>query len=208
MSVRVPTTERSRRTRAELARSTRDVLAAEGVIRADAIAQAAKVSTATFYAHFESHDDALGAALDLALDSIVGAATTSFRFEALIENGLDAVAHDLVERMHVAFRAESQVMRAALARMGYHRPIRDIYRAHERRSFEHVVRQIDLGQKAGVLRSGPIEAIATALLVVVQGIHNPLLAKQQIDPAVAASLCVAISALLAPDGGAATTQRP
>lgn len=198
MTVRAPATERSRRTRADLAKATHDVLARDCNLNADAIASAAGCSTATFYAHFETHDDALAAALDLSLTAVVGAAERLFHIEVLIENGLEAVVDDLVTGTHEVFRSEGPVMRAALARLALHRPTREVYRGHEARSLEHLRRHIELGQKAGILRGGPPVPRATSLLVLLQGIHNPILTRKRIDPLIAGDLHRAIFALLSP----------
>ena len=40
------------------------------------------------------------------------------------------------------------------------------------------------GQKAGLLRAGDPHKRATSLLVLLQGLHNPLLTKKRIDPLV------------------------
>ncbi len=198
VTVRAPVTERSRRTHADLARATHDEVARSGTVHADAIAAAAGVSTATFYAYFESHDDALAAALDISLRAVVGVAERLFHIEALIENGISAVIDDLVSQTHEVFRSESLVMRAALARLSLHQPTREVYRAHEARSLDHLTRQIELGQKAGILRDGPSDRRATSLLIVLQGIHNPLLIKKRIDPLISSDLHRTISALLSP----------
>jgi len=198
VTVRAPATKRSRRTRADLARATHDVLTRNGTVNADAIAAAAGVSTATFYSHFESHDDALAAALDISLTAVVGVVERLFHIEVLIENGLSAAIDDLVSGMHEVFRGETLVMRAALARLPLHQPTREAYRAHEARSLDHLTRQIGLGQKAGILRAGTPDRRATSLLIVLQGIHNPLLIKKRIDPLISSDLHRTIHALLSP----------
>ena len=116
MTVRTPATERSRRTRSDLAGATHEQLARHGILNVDAIAEAAGVSAATFYAHFATHDDAIAAALDISLTAVVGVAERLFHIEALIENGLSAVLDQLVSEMHDVFRTESLVMRAAMTR--------------------------------------------------------------------------------------------
>ncbi len=197
MTVRTPATARSRRTRQQLATATHSQLRTHGLLDADAIAGVAGVSTATFYAHFARHDDAIAAALDISLASIVGAAEQRFHIEALIDQGLGTVVADLVKGMHEVFREESLVMRAAQARMSSHQPTREIYRGHEARSLQHLTRQIELGQRAGILRDGAPERRATSLLVLLQGLHNPLLTKKRIDPVVLDDLHRSVLALLA-----------
>jgi len=196
--VKTPATARSKRTRSELARAAHAELAKHGTLNADATAASAGVSTATFYSHFATHDDAAAAALDISLTAVVGVAEEVFHIESLIEDGLDAVIRNLIREMHNVFRSESLVMRAALARLPHHKPTRQIYRGHEQRSLEHLTRQIDLGQKAGLLSPGQHDLRATTLLVVLQGLQNPLLTKKTVNAEIAADLQRAIKALLQP----------
>lgn len=197
MTVRAPATARSRRTRANLASAAHAYLAEHGTVCAEATAESAGVSNATFYSHFATHDDAIAAALDITLTAVVGVAERLFHIEALIENGLSTVIDDLIVEMHRVFRRESLVLRTALARLPSHQPTRAIYRSHEARSLEHLTRQIELGQKAGILRHGECNRRATTVLVFLQGLHNPLLASP-IDAEVAADLHRAIYAVLDP----------
>ena len=197
VTVRAPATARSRRTRANLAQAAHAHLAEHGTLNAETTAESAGVSTATFYSHFATHDDAIAAALDITLTAVVSVAERLFHIEALIENGLSAVLDDLIVEMHRVFRSESLVMRAALARLPSHQPTREIYRGHEARSLEHLTRQIELGQKAGLLREGQHDLRATTLLVLLQGLHNPLLTNP-IDAAVAADLHRSMYAVLDP----------
>lgn len=196
MSTRAPATRRSQRTRAELAQAAHDALAATGTLQPDEIAAAAGVSTATFYAHFGTHDDAIAAGLDLALVSIVAVVDEEFHIEALIERGVPGVVERLVTRSHAVFRDESLVLRAALARHAIHPAIAEVYRSHEERSHAHLVRQVALGQKAGVLADGDPARRATSLLVALQGLHNPLLTKRRLDQAISNDLVRSIVALL------------
>lgn len=196
MSARGPVTRRSRRTRARLVQAARDQLAHAGQLDAEVVALEAGVSTATFYAHFDRHDDAVAAALDLSLTAIVGVAELHFHIEALLEEGVDRVLPRLIREAHAVFREESSVLRAALARTMLHDRIREVYVGHEKRSLEYLARQISLGQKAGVLRDGPPELRATSMLIVLQSLQNPLLKHQGLDPGVAEDMERALRAVL------------
>ncbi len=198
MVTRAPANRRSQRTRAELVRAAHRSLAETGAIQPEAVAAAAGVSTATFYAHFDGHDDAVAAALDVALATVVAVVEEEFRIETLIDDGLEAVVARLVTRSHRVFRDESLVLRAAFGRYAHHRPTADVYLSHERRGHDHLTRQIELGQKAGLLGPGPPDRRATSLLVALQGLHNPLLTKRRLDPVVADDLARAILAMLSP----------
>ncbi len=197
MALRSPTTKRATRTRAELAQAAHDEIARTGSLDASAIANSAGVSTATFYTHFDTHDDAISAALDIALADVVGVAQRHFHIEALVERGLDAVIDDLLRETHAVFQAEGLVMRIALARLAHHRAIRDTYRRHETISYDHLTRHIELAQKAGLVGAGNPAHRATSLLVLTQGINNPLLTRQKLNNEIATQLRRAMIAALA-----------
>jgi AcrR family transcriptional regulator len=196
MVARSPTNGRAARTRAELAQSAHDEVARTGVLDSGAIASNAGVSTATFYAYFDTHDDAVAAALDISLAAVVNVAERHFHIEALLERSLEAVIDDIIHETHAVFQAENLVMRAALARLAHHRVIRDVYRRHETRCYDFLARQIKLGQKAGLLRDGDPARRATSLLVLMQGINNPLLTRQDLNEEIVADLRRAMTAAI------------
>lgn len=175
-----------------------DEVARSGVLDVGAVAEAAGVSPATFYAHFDTHDDALASALDLGLGAVIGVSNRLFHIEALLEQGLDAVIDELVRGVVAAFRVEALVMRAALARLPHHRGIRDVYRRHEAASRDHITRQVELGQKAGVLGDGDPGQITTTLLVLTEGLNNPLLLGKRPGPQVVDNLRRAVVSVLDP----------
>lgn len=202
--MRAPATKRSQRTRSELACATHAEVADSGTVNVEAIASAANVSTATFYAHFSTHDDALAAALDISLTNIVGVVEQHFDIAPMIEDGLQTVVRRLVRLHHRAFRSENLVLRAALARVSQHRLTRDTYREHELRSHRHLVRHIELGQKAGLLRAGSPDRRATSMMVLLQSLQNPLVTKRQrLDRLIADDLGRAILSLLSASAGSA-----
>ena len=198
VTVRTPATKRSKQTRADLARAAHEEIACNGKVDSDAIAKAAGVSVATFYSHFASHDDAIAAALDLSLGEIVGVAEDVFLAELFASDGLDAVLVKLIAEMHRVFRKESLVLRAAQARLLAHAPSRHIFRSHEIRSIEHLTAQIQLGQESGQLGDGPADKRAMSLLVLLQGLHNPVIMKKRIDPVLTDDLHRAMFAVVGP----------
>lgn len=197
MVVEPPVTKRSRRTRAELARAVHDEVAQRGTLDVAAITTSADVSPATFYAHFATHDDALAAALDLTLIAVVGVSERQFTIEALLDRGVGQVVAGLVDDVVATFRREALVMRAALARLPRHRGIREVYRHHEGVARAHLTRHVELGQRAGLLRPGDPEARAVTLLVLTQGLNNPLLTADDRVGMVVDDLRHAIMAVLA-----------
>ena len=198
MAVRTPATKRSKQTRADLARAAHDEIARTGEVDSDAIAKKAGVSVATFYSHFASHDDAIAAALDLSLTEIVGVAEDQFLADLVASEGLDAVLTKLIAEMHRVFRKDSLVLRAAQARLLAHPPSRHMFRSHEVRSIEHLTAQIQLGQESGHLGAGPADKRAMSLLVLLQGIHNPVIMKKRINPVLADDLHRAMFAVVGP----------
>jgi AcrR family transcriptional regulator len=191
-----PTSKRSIRTRAELARAAHDQIARHGVLDAGAIAAAAGVSTATFYVHFATHDDAIAAALDITLGAVVDVARRLIDIETLVERGVEPVLDDVVHDIHAVFRAESLVTRMAIARFAHHRGISDVYHRHEKAGLEHLTRQIDLAQRAKLLMAGNPAHRATCAIVLMQGINNPLLTRSDLAPDVATHLREALAAAL------------
>ncbi|MCP3854219.1 MAG: TetR family transcriptional regulator [Actinomycetia bacterium] len=198
MAAEAPISKRSRRTRTELGRAAHDEVARSGAIDVAAISSAAGVSPATFYAHFDTHDDALAAALDLSLRAVIRVSNELFRIENLLERGVESVVEQMVREVVAAFGVEAFVMRAALARLPHHRGIRAVYRHHETTSRDHLARHIELGQKAGLLRAGDPAPRATSLLVLTQGLNNPLLLGGRPSPVVIDDLCRSALALLLP----------
>ncbi len=191
-----PPSKRSIQTRGELARAAHDQIARDGALDAGAIATAAGVSTATFYVHFATHDDAIAAALDITLAAVVDVARRFIDIGALIERGVVPVMDDVVHDIHAIFRAESPVTRMAIARFAHHRGIRDVYLHHENAGLEHLTRQIDLAQRAGLLGAGDPAHRATCAIVLMEGINNPLLTRSELDPEVAVHLREALAAAL------------
>ena len=198
MAVRTPATKRSKQTRADLAQAAHDEIARTGEVDSEAIAKAAGVSVATFYSHFASHDDAIAAALDVSLIEIVGVAEDEFLAESIASDGLDSVLTRLIAEMHRVFRKESLVLRAAQARLLAHAPSRHMFRSHETRSITHLTTQIQLGQESGHLGDGPADKRAMSFLVLLQGIHNPVIMKNRIDPVLADDLHRAMFAVVGP----------
>lgn len=188
--------KRSIQTSGELARATHDQIARHGSINAGAIAHAAGVSTATFYVHFATHDDAIAAALDITLGAVVEVARKFINIEEFIERGVEPVIADVVHEIHAIFRAESLVTRMAIARFAHHRGISDVYHLHENAGLEHLARQIELGQRAGLLSAGNPAHRATCAIVIMEGINNPLLTRAQLAPEVATHLREALVAAL------------
>lgn len=189
---------KARRTYDTLVSATRDVIADTGVFTADAVAERAGMSQATFYTYFSSKDDALAAVLELALADLDASAAERLSIEAILDTdlrtALRATAVTLVER----FRADELVYRAALGRLPHSRPIRDAYRRGQAAGLAILRRFVELAQAADRVRNGDPDAMAGALLVALQGLNNPNLLHRPTDD-VLDELTRGLVAMLAPD---------
>ncbi|MCP4962374.1 MAG: TetR/AcrR family transcriptional regulator [Actinomycetia bacterium] len=192
-----PASPRAQRTRTELSRAVHGQLASTGVLDVAAATEAAGVSQATFYSHFGTHDDALAAALDIGLTNVISTTENLIQVEILLDRGLADVVSQLVDDLVAAFRVESLVLRSALARLPQSRELRDVYRSHQATSREHLERHLGLAQKAGLVRRTDPAQLATTLVVLTQGLNNPLLLDEAPSAAVLTDLKRAILATLA-----------
>ncbi len=166
-------TARSRRTRAALIDAVREQIRSSGSFDADSVASLAQCSAATFYSHFGTKDDALAAAFRLVLHDLVGQSAELLTVDRVQEFGLDRTLVDLVEQQADFFRAETLLFRAALSRIPHHRGLRDAYRDAEATDLSRLGELIAEGQSAGLVRQGPVDVMASTVLVLAQGVNNP-----------------------------------
>ncbi len=166
-------TERSRRTRAALVAAVRDELRLHGTFTADAVADRAGCSVATFYGHFATKDDALASAFELVLIDLADTVDATLTLDLGAGVALEPAVAGWIDRQVAFFRDESLVFRAALARLPFHRGIRHAYREAERVAMGHLETVVAAGQAAGVIRPGSARPLAEAFLVLSQGLNNP-----------------------------------
>ena len=88
----------------------------------------------------------------------------------------------------------------ATARLPESRELRRAYRSREEAALASLRRFVELGQAAGKLRHDDPEAMASALLVVTQGLNNPLALACREGHPLFDELTLAIERLLAPVG--------
>lgn len=194
-------TARSRRTRVALVAAVRAELAATGSFTADAVAERAGCSPATFYSHFGAKDDALTAAFEQTLTELVDLSIRDLATASFTTNGIEPTMARFVEEQTRFFRRESLVFRTAISRLPHHRPIRDAYRRAEQRTLDHFALVFhDLAGAGMIAPAEPME-LATAFMVAAQGLNNPR-ALAPSATGVRASLARGLSAILTPDGGA------
>jgi AcrR family transcriptional regulator len=166
---------RGQRTRASLVESTHSYLARTSELSPEEVAKEAGVSTATFYAYFASKDEAIAAALDVALGEVSRRGRTPLTIEHLLDHGLEATVRAAVGDGIDAFREHHRVFRLALSRLPHARSIREVYRRHEREMTAGLRRFLELSMAADHVRRGDLDAMTSVLLITLQGLNNPLL---------------------------------
>lgn len=189
---------RAERTRARLVAATVEEVAATGSFTAERVALRAGSSPATFYVHLPSKDHALRAAFSAVLDELIERVETGLSIEALLDTGLARVCDDFVASAVAFFTSRSLVFRCALARLPESRELRRVYRDHEAAALGLYRRFVERGQSAGKIRAGDPDVIATAALVLTQGLNNPLLRGAASDEPRLRALSRALERHLAP----------
>lgn len=178
--------------------AVRQLLAQSGSFSGEAVAARAGTAPATFYKHFASKDDALAQAFGEVLDDLLDVSAGWLDGPVLERHGLTRLCEGLVEDLIRFFRADALVIRAAVARMGDHRGLREVYRdadARARRLFEQF---ITTGQELGLLPDGDPAVIAEASVVITQGLNNPLVLRSGAPPELPRLLASVLAGLLAP----------
>ncbi len=185
-------TARSRRTRAALTSAVHDQLCLHGGFVAEDVAAAAGCTVGTFWAHFESKDDAVAAAFSQTLDELVVLVTSVFGDDRLgfAVTPQDEWSRATVDRLIDHFSDRALLYRLAVARLPEHRPIREVYRAAEERTVE--LAESALG---GVDR----RAQAEALIAFCQGINNPMVLRSDRDGEIRQRLAAGLAAVSEPN---------
>ena len=190
-------TSRAERTREVLIDATVAALREDGSFTTEQVAGMAGVSVATVYNRVpEGRDGLLAGALDRALARLVAVTAAALDVEHLLDDGLECVMGALVDGLVKVFDEEELVLRAALARLSESRLLRDSYRHREAEARELNRRFVELGQSAGRIGAGDPYELADALVVLGQGLNNPVLLGHDDSPALAALLSAAMVALL------------
>lgn len=199
------TTASSARTRTRLVflDAARDELAATGELRPERVAERAGRSTAAFYKHFPTKNDALAAAFGQTLERQVTDGLATLDVERLIEHGLEPVLRDLLLTLVRFQRRELPLYREGLAAVPRSEAVREVFKHWEGTLLAGLARFVVLGQRIGRIRPGDADALATAWLVQVQGWHNPHLLGLEEGSVIEDRLVGAVVAMLAPDAPAA-----
>lgn len=176
------TSKKARATYASLIDAVRAVARDTGALAPEAIAERASVSPATFYTYFSSKDEALAAAFDVVLSDLHNQVRDGLNVEQLLETGLESVIRDTVRVVVRGFAHDARVFRLAISRLPESELIQEVYRQHEVQVLEHLARFIRLAQSAAKVRDTDPDRLARVLLIVLQGLQNPLLQQPGASP--------------------------
>ena len=191
---------RSERTRRVVVDATVARLRSEGAFTVEQVAADVGVSVATIYNRFpEGRDGLLAAAFDTALDRLVSAGAV-LTVEHLLDHGLEATVRAMVDGLVAVFTDEALVMRSALARLPESRVLRESYRRHEADARSRNHRFVQLGQAAGRIADEDTAELADVLVVMGQGLNNPVLLGSSHRARLVDHLTAAIVAVLEPGG--------
>ena len=191
---------RSERTRRVVVDATVARLRSEGAFTVEQVAADVGVSVATIYNRFpEGRDGLLAAAFDSALDRLVSAGAV-LTVEHLLDHGLQATIRAMVDGLVAVFTDEALVMRSALARLPESRVLRESYRRHEADARSRNHRFVQLGQAAGRIADGDTAELADVLVVMGQGLNNPVLLGSSHRGRLVEHLTAALVAVLEPGG--------
>jgi AcrR family transcriptional regulator len=197
-----PPSARAVATRAALLDAGERLLGSGGFEAATSTAVAAEagVSTGTFYAYFDDKHALLAALFAARLDDLVHRVAAVLTADNLLDLGLDATLQRAVDLVVEGYRAHAGILRAALARVPVRADLRDVYWERHARAVEVVERFCRRGTRAGLVRDGDAAVLAHAVLVLTQGLNNPILlgGDRELAEAVAGELARALAALLAP----------
>jgi AcrR family transcriptional regulator len=192
---RRPASAKSQRTRETLVRSAHHCVSKTGELSPDQVARHAGVSTATFYSHFASKDEAIAAALGVALAETSERGIAPLNIEQLLDDGLEATVRAAISETVAGFREHHRVLRLGLSRLPHDRSIRQVYRERERESLARLRRFLELAQAAERVRAGDPDAMAGALLISLLGLNNPVIRSND-DPAIMDELVVQLTGWL------------
>ncbi len=164
---------KSERTRQALLDALRIELQSTGSFSAESVTRRAGSSTATFYNHFDSKDEAFDAAFAMLMNELLVMVESGLSIERVLERGLSDFAEEWLRGCVQFFRANSVLFRAAQARSLLSPAIEQCYADSEQQAIRLCERFIRLGQAAGVFRSGDASAMATAMMILAEGYNNP-----------------------------------
>lgn len=189
------------------ARATREALLGAGerllgeggldALTSTRVAEAAGVSTGTFYAYFDDKHALLAELFARCLDEVIDAVEAQLISDHLLDLGLVATLHGAVETVAAGYRHHAPVLRAALGRMGSRADLRAVYWQRHARAVAGLERFVQRASAAGMAGDGASRETALAILVLTEGLNHPVVLGADDDAAgVRARLADALAALV------------
>ena len=198
VTLAIPAGAKAQRTHRSLVRATRHVVTETGGFNADAVAERAGVAPATFYVYFPTKDDALAAALDEVLTELIDGTLAAFSIERILDDGVRPAVAAAVDAALATFTTSAVVMRLALARIPESRTVRHVYRDHQNDAVTRLRQVLERGAAAGRVRGDDADSLTVALMVLLQGLNNPVLLGRRRDDRVVTHLIDTVVQLLQP----------
>jgi AcrR family transcriptional regulator len=180
----VPSSRKRRQTYDSLVEAARLVMGRTGSLSPEAIAEAARVSPATFYTYFDSKDAMLAAAFDSSLDEMYELVSGSLAIETVLDLGLPIATNTLTREVVSGFSHDARLFRLAIARVPESEELREVYHRQQSRMLELLTRFVRLGIKAGKVRSADPEVLARAMLITLFGFQHPMIQHASAGPVV------------------------
>jgi AcrR family transcriptional regulator len=175
----------------------REELRRTGSFTADAVAKSAGCSPATYFAHFRSKDDALTEAFAALLIDLQNFVAKVFEVEALRRLGTIAFARAAVADLVGYFRIETHAVRAGMAGVPENHQLLVAYKAAEDAIVGIVAGFLTRAEVAQLLPGPDAARRAAAVVVVVQGLNNPLVLRADADDPIHEGMVAAMAAVLA-----------
>jgi AcrR family transcriptional regulator len=160
------------RTRRRVQRATLEVIKETGEFTGELVAQRAGVSTPTFYTYFATKDHAIEACLALCFEDYEERMGRAESIEVLLELGLERTLTGVVATLIAINDEYRALLRLARGRIIASRLLREQSRIEERRAYEATKRFLSLGQAAGRIRAGDIDALTTTVRTVLEGLDS------------------------------------
>ncbi|MGQ0849179.1 MAG: TetR/AcrR family transcriptional regulator [Actinomycetota bacterium] len=170
----VPASRKAHATHARLVDGARRTVRRDGVLSPETAAGAAGVSPATLYTYFGSKHALLAAAFDVALEEIGLAIAEILTVERLLVEGWDELSQRLVLAVTNGFSHDGRLISLALADLHDSTEVVEVYSRRRAEQLKTMARFIRLGVSAGRLPVDDPEVMARVLMIVLQGLHNPL----------------------------------
>lgn len=189
------------RNRYKLVAGIRAEVADTGNFTAESVAQRAGISPATFYNHFATKDAALVAAYQALMSDLADSVSRHCRIERLLDEGLDDFAMNWLLDSAAFFANNAALFRLAQATIERSRELRELFRHYEDSMIDTYRRFIELGQAAGLIRTGDCLAMAQTLAVISEGWYHPLIQKLVSGSPLHREMAGSLARALRPEGG-------